>query len=261
MRDNFITPAGVGDARVIDVHLSPFASLFAASPSGQGIFRDGLLATGPNIFDTSSNWGFGGETPSRDIRNGAACWKIRQGAVFFDYRIPLVVTQPSFRTWRTGLYVVEFFGSWTTTVTGTDCGFVMTWNDNLTNQRPINALQQGWSIRADTGQLMVSHRGAVGLTNTNLQSVGADVTAWQKIRVEVRHATSSQQATVQVIVNNSNAAAYTLAGNDANFPPIAATGSATNQALTIGFGSASATEYFYFRDVAFWCGPNTSIGM
>lgn len=254
--DQFISPTAEGSSRHGEFHQQCLIS-GGTSPNSTGVTKNGRRFT---MISATDAWGLGGEASTRTTRNGSVCWQKRAGAIFFDFCIPLVVTQPSLAQWRDGLYVIEFVGSWPfNTTTGIEYGMVFGFQDLTTNLRPISLANQGFAIYSDLGVLRFGVRGPVGLTVTNLPNVGANADVWQKVRVEFRHATSGSPGSVQVFMNDAGSPSAQILTSAANFPAQGAAG--VNSTIRWGFGTANNTDYFLFRDVGFWMGPNTPIGM
>lgn len=208
------------------------------------------------VSGAASNWGFGGEAPTMIAYKSASCFRIRQGATFSDYRIPLVCAKPpQIVSWPDGLWVLELVAAWPTNTAGVENGLVFGFVDALANLRPVTGAGAGFAVYNEGGVLTFAMRGAVGLDSTPIAS--ALITEWNKIHVELRNATKDNDASVRLFVNDAQVADVTKTSADANFPAVGAT---VNSVLNWGVGVASATEYMNFRNLRVSRGPNSVVG-
>jgi len=253
MAEQVVAVAPDGSARTIDVQMEPLFSQNAspqAAATGRGYPGPVSLLNGG-----SSNWGLGGEAPTMVAYKSASCYRIRQGAIFSEFRIPLVTARPTqITSWDDGLYTLSLVGSWPTNTAATDNGLVLGFVNALANLRPVAGLSQGWTIYNESGVLTFGMRGPTGFQTTALAGT---VTEWNKIILKLRHATSATDASLEVFINDFPTAVVTKTSADANWPAIGAT---INSVIAWGVGVASATEYFNFRNVRFSRGPNSVVG-
>lgn len=252
MSEQTVPVAPEGSARTIDVEMHPYRAT-GATPQSASAGRNGAQVAILN--GASSNWGLGGEAPTMIAYKSASCFRIRQGAIFSDFRIPLVCAKPpQITSWEDGLHMVGLVGAWPTNTAGKDNGLVLGFVDAVANLRPIAGLGQGWTVYNENGVLTFAMRGAVGLDSTPLT---ATVTEWNKILLKFRHATKDNDATLELFLNDAPTAVVTKTSADANWPAVGAT---VNSVINWGVGVDSATEYFNFRNVRFTRGPNSVVG-
>jgi hypothetical protein len=249
-----VTPVPDGSARMGDIEMLPTVTS-GSGPNNAFVSRAGHVA---GFVTTSSNWALGGEAPTIIEYKGASCYRIRQDAIGFDFRAAVIVTKPlAFRVSRNPLFILEALLAWPTNTVGVENGLVLAFQNNLANNRPISTAQTGFAIYNDGGALTFAMRGAVGLQTTVI-ATGFALTEWHKIRIEILSATRDADATLRVFVNDSGAASIVKTAADANWPAIGAT---ANSAISVGLGVLSATEYCNWRDIGFWRGPDTPLGM
>lgn len=252
-KESFISPIANGSARHGDVHWFPRRSAAA----GLGSAAWDRAGTGALLVGSASNWGLGGTDQGTLTRYlGGAAYQVRGGMVAMDARIPLVTTRPlNIRKWQDELWVFEVVLGYPTNAVGADNGVIWGFQDNIANLRP--SVGQCWMIANNTlGDIGFVQRGPTGTDATVL--FGLDAAQYNKFRVEMRNATSSTDATMQVFVNDSSTPAISKNSSEANFPPCAA---GSNSVINIGVATSSATDYVMVRDWNVWMGPNTQIGM
>lgn len=251
--ENFISPAGEGSARSIDIMLAPRFSA-ANALTGANAARGGIAY---GIVGTSSNWGLGGTDSGTLVRyKGSAVWQVRGGCIGHEIRVPLVTTRPTAITmWRDGLWVSEVVLAWPTNAVGADNGFIWGPQGNVGNLRP--SVAQCCALMNDlAGGLNFVMRGPTGTQTTAI--AGLTLTEFNKFRVEMKPATRDADATIQVFVNDAGAPAISKTSSDANFPPV---GAAADSMYAQAIGTSSATDYVNIKEWRVWSGPNTTIGM
>lgn len=254
MPEVVVTPLPEGAARSRDVYLLGGFDGGSLQQSGRG----GTAGAGAN----STNWGYSGEGTTY-LNNYGGSWIYRQrGGAFqvFNTRIPIQTTRPPFRVWYPlpALHVVYLLMAWpnNNAFTGTDNGLILSYANN---PQVVGGAGQGFQIGNNAGVVTLWQRGAA-LTSVNL-SGAAGFTAFNPqtvnlFRVELRQPTSIADGSLEVFVNDDNAPRATV--TTAQDWPTAVGGSA---GMMIGMGAASSADFVYFRDVGYFCGPDTRLGM
>lgn len=210
---------------------------------------------------TTDSWGqAGSDQGTMILYKGASMYRCRGGCVMHTYRFPVVSDLPTALSgWRDMLFVFEIVLAWPTNTTGVENGITACYTENPVNQQVISSTNPGWVLYNDNGTLKFGMRPTQGgaiATTTIVPAI--TVTELTKFRFEWRSAKKNGSASLVVYMNDLDIPIISKTSADASWPPPQGT---TNSVINFGPGIRSGTEYLNYRDVAAWCGPDTTIGM
>jgi hypothetical protein len=211
--------------------------------------RGGLFPPG-SVFPSATNWGLSGEAPAQISYRDMYFQRQEGGASQFGPRFPWVSTQQPLNrfAWRQGLYVLQGVLAWPTDTVAVDNGIFVS---NNTFNRVVQQATAGFGIWNDNGVCKFTMQGAVR-TDIVLNNSPGGIREPMKFRMEIRSATKDIPASVVCIINDTQQALFKGSALPVN--------NNINAWMTY-IGVLSNTSYIYYRDLHFFCGPDTTLGV
>ncbi len=211
-----------------------------------------------------SNWGFSGEGNSYlNSYQGTWVTRYRGGCQeLLNVRAPIQVQRPPFKKWYPlpQLHVLALLLGWNdnTWLATEDNGLIISYQD--VPQILAGGAARGFEIHNNGGTISLSYRGAAGVTTTVALSTVADPITpnlMNLFRIEMRQPVSDADGSLSVFVNDDAAPRAVISTADANWPL------PTGGPAGLGFfiASASNTRFLFYRDVTYYHGPDTKLGM
>lgn len=226
----------------------------SATPQS-GYIRNGSLLT---FSQTTDLWGFAAVAQALALGLTDPAATLAAGAMSFLYSVPLLTRKPAATlVLSKGLFVFDVLLNWPTALVGKESGVIAQYGiavGGQTCRRPVTVpADNAIAVYNDAGTLKFLSRGPNGAETVDLSAFQVDtVSEWNRVGLELHHATSSAFARLDVKINDR--IALSRQWTPGHKLPVAE--APTRHALSFWLGQNDLAVPLYFRDAHYSDGPD-----